>query len=100
MERFWIVRQIATYTTTLRLEFVTNYSLSCLMLCKLKMYAIKWCWCKNLKIIAINFSKAKDKQAAKCFFKKALRSIHVAMPRVITIDKNLARPTAIEQLIN
>jgi transposase-like protein len=43
-------------------------------------------------------SKTRDKQAAKCFFKKALRSVHVSKPRVMTVDKNLAYPIAIEQL--
>jgi transposase-like protein len=49
---------------------------------------------------AIDFylSKTRDKQAAKCFFKKALRSLHVSKPRVITVDKNPAYPIAIEQL--
>ncbi|OAH58698.1 transposase [Domibacillus aminovorans] len=43
-------------------------------------------------------SKARDKQAAKCFFKKALRSFHVSKPRVITIDKNPTYPVAIQEL--
>ena len=43
-------------------------------------------------------SKTRDKQAAKCFFKKALQSFHVSKPRVITVDKNPAYPIEIEQL--
>jgi transposase, IS6 family len=43
-------------------------------------------------------SKTRDKKAAKCFFKKALRSFHVSQPRVITVDKNPAYPLAIQQL--
>jgi len=43
-------------------------------------------------------SKTRDQKAAKRFFKKALRSIHVSKPRVITVDKNPAYPIAIEQL--
>ncbi|PFE01062.1 hypothetical protein COE15_17910 [Bacillus cereus] len=33
-------------------------------------------------------SKSRDKQAAKCFFKKALAFSYVSKPRVITVDKN------------
>ncbi|WP_394141725.1 IS6 family transposase [Cytobacillus oceanisediminis] len=43
-------------------------------------------------------SKTRDKRAAKCFFKKALRSFHVSKPRVITVDKNPACPIAVEEL--
>jgi transposase-like protein len=43
-------------------------------------------------------SKTRDKQAAKCFFKKALQSFHVSKPRIITVDKNPAYPIAIEEL--
>jgi IS6 family transposase len=43
-------------------------------------------------------SKTRDKQAAKCFFKKALRSFHVSKPRVITVDKNPIYPVAIQEL--
>ncbi|USL45641.1 IS6 family transposase [Priestia megaterium] len=43
-------------------------------------------------------SKTRDHKAAKCFFKKALRSLHVSKPRVITVDKNPAYPIAIEEL--
>ena len=44
------------------------------------------------------FSKTRDKRAAKCFFKKALRSFHVSKPLVITVDKNPAYPIAVEEL--
>jgi transposase-like protein len=40
-------------------------------------------------------SKTRDQKAAKRFFKKALRSFHVSKPRVITVDKNPAYPTAV-----
>src|SRR3954463_16471377 len=43
-------------------------------------------------------SKTRDKKAAKCFFKKALRSFHVSKPRVITVDKNPAYPKAVGKL--
>ena len=43
-------------------------------------------------------SKTRDQKAAKRFFKKALQSIHVSKPRVITVDKNPAYPVAIQQL--
>ena len=48
--------------------------------------------------IEFQLSKTRDKQVAKGFFKKALRSCHISKPRVITIDKNPAYPIAIEQL--
>ncbi|KXY23540.1 transposase [Bacillus cereus] len=43
-------------------------------------------------------SKTRNHKAAKRFFKKALRSLHVSKPRVITVDKNPAYPIAIEKL--
>jgi transposase-like protein len=45
-------------------------------------------------------SKTRDHKAAKRFFKKVLRSFHVSKPkpRVITVDKNPAYPTAVEEL--
>jgi len=43
-------------------------------------------------------SKARNKQAAKRFFKKALAFSHVSKPRVITVDKNPAYPMAIQEL--
>lgn len=49
---------------------------------------------------AIDFylSETRDTMAAKRFFKKVLRSCHVAKPRIMTVDKNLAHSIAIEQL--
>ncbi|MFK4333491.1 transposase-like protein [Bacillus sp. RC240] len=44
-------------------------------------------------------SEARSHKAAKRFF-LALQSFHVSRPRVITIDKNLAYPVAIEELKN
>ncbi len=43
-------------------------------------------------------SKARNHKAAKQFFKKALRSLHISKPRVITVDKNPAYPLTIEEL--
>ncbi|RAS77286.1 IS6 family transposase [Priestia endophytica] len=43
-------------------------------------------------------SKTRDHKTAKRFFKKALQSLHVSKPRVITIDKNPAYPISIEEL--
>ncbi|MFE7084102.1 IS6 family transposase, partial [Priestia megaterium] len=43
-------------------------------------------------------SKARNKQAAKRFFKKALAFWHVSIPRTITVDKNPAYPIAIQEL--
>ncbi len=45
---------------------------------------------------AIDFylNKTRDKQAAKHFFKKALQSLRVSKPRIITVDKNPAYPIA------
>ena len=43
-------------------------------------------------------NKTRDPKAAKRFFKKALRSFHVSIPRVITVDRNPAYPVAIEEL--
>ena len=48
--------------------------------------------------IDFSLSKTRDKKAAKCFFKKALRSFHISKPRVITVDKNPAYPIAVEEL--
>jgi transposase, IS6 family len=49
-------------------------------------------------MIDFYLSKARNKQAAKRFFKKALAFSHVSMPRVITVDKNPAYPIAIQDL--
>ena len=43
-------------------------------------------------------SKKRDKKAAKKFFKKALKSVHNKIPRVINVDKNIAYPPAIDKL--
>jgi transposase-like protein len=43
-------------------------------------------------------SKARNKQADKRFFKKALAFSYVSKPRVITVDKNPAYPIAIQEL--
>jgi IS6 family transposase len=43
-------------------------------------------------------SENRDAPAAKRFFKKALASPHNQSPRVITVDKNPAYPTAVQQL--
>lgn len=44
-------------------------------------------------------SKYRDKEAAKRFFKKALKSIHNQQPRVITTDKYPATEIAIHEMI-
>ena len=43
-------------------------------------------------------SKTRDKRAAKCFFKKALRPLHVSKPRVSRVYKKRACPIAREEL--
>ena len=43
-------------------------------------------------------SARRNKQAAKRFFKKVLKSKHNRQPRVINLDKNAAYPPAIEEL--
>ena len=43
-------------------------------------------------------SKKKDKKAATKFLKKALKSTHTTTPRVITVDKNIAYPPAIDKI--
>ncbi len=40
----------------------------------------------------------RDAQAAKQFFRKALKASHNQKPRVITVDKNAAYPKAIDEL--
>lgn len=40
----------------------------------------------------------RDVQAAKRFFRKALKAAHNQEPRVITVDKNAAYPKAIDEL--
>lgn len=48
--------------------------------------------------IVFYLSKARNKQADKRFFKKALAFSQVSNPLVITVDKNPAYPIAIEEL--
>jgi len=43
-------------------------------------------------------SAKRDAAAAKCFFRKTLKAIHIQTPRVITVDKNAAYPKAIDEL--
>jgi transposase-like protein len=43
-------------------------------------------------------SAARDAQAAKRFFTKALGASHTVTPRVITVDKNAAYPKALTEL--
>ncbi|MBP1964959.1 IS6 family transposase [Paenibacillus aceris] len=50
------------------------------------------------KTIDFMLSENRDVPAAKRFFEKALTSPHNQSPRVITVDKNPAYPTAIQQL--
>ena len=52
----------------------------------------------NGDTIDFMLSKKRDKKAAKKFFKKALRSVHNKIPRVINVDKNIAYPPAIDKL--
>ena len=40
----------------------------------------------------------RDAEAAKRFFRKALKAVHTQTPRVITVDKNAAYPKAINEL--
>lgn len=43
-------------------------------------------------------SAKRDAASAKRFFRKALKALHTQTPRVITVDKNPAYPTAIKKL--
>ena len=43
-------------------------------------------------------SRRRDKKAAKRFFKKTLRNMHVVIPSVINVDKNPAFPPAYAEL--
>ena len=45
-------------------------------------------------------SAKRNKKATKRFFKKALSSNHNQIPRVITVDKNPAYPSAVNELKN
>lgn len=39
----------------------------------------------------------RDAQAAKCFFRRAMKALHTQKPRVINVDKNGAYPKAIDK---
>jgi len=43
-------------------------------------------------------SAKRDAQAAKRFFRKAMKAVHNQEPRVINVDKNAAYPKAIDEL--
>ncbi|GHO68260.1 hypothetical protein KSC_071520 [Ktedonobacter sp. SOSP1-52] len=43
-------------------------------------------------------SPTRDAPAAKRFFAKALGALHIVVPRVITVDKNMAYPKAFKEL--
>jgi len=63
----------------------------------------KWCYLyravdSNGDTVDFVLSPTRDKIAAKRFFKKALKSPHNQIPRVISVDKNIAYPPAIEKL--
>lgn len=49
-------------------------------------------------IIDFHLSKIRTKQAAKRFFKKTLAFSHISTPLIITVDKNPAYSTAIQEL--
>lgn len=51
------------------------------------------------KTIDFYLSKSRDKNSTKYFFKKAMNSINSTNPRVITVDKNQAYPSALSELI-
>jgi transposase-like protein len=53
----------------------------------------------QLEILSLFLLSAKrDAAAAKRFFRKTLKAIHVQSPRMITVDKNAAYPKAIDEL--
>jgi IS6 family transposase len=54
----------------------------------------------NGDTIDFMLSAKRNKKAAKRFFKKALSSNHNQIPRVITVDKNPAYPSAVNELKN
>ena len=53
-----------------------------------------------MEIQLISLSSKLNREAANRFFKKALSSNHNQIPRVITVDKNPAYPSAIDKLKN
>ena len=48
--------------------------------------------------LEFHLSAARDAQAAKHFFGKALNASHTETPRVITVDKNAAYPKALNEM--
>jgi IS6 family transposase len=50
------------------------------------------------KTIDFILSEKRDMKASKHFFQKALSSVHVQTPRLITVDKNPSYPATIESL--
>ena len=63
----------------------------------------KWCYLyravdSNGDTVDFMLSPTRNQIAAKRFFKKALKSPHNNVPRVISVDKNIAYPPAIEKL--
>lgn len=48
--------------------------------------------------IEFMLSAKRDKNAAKRFFRKALKAFHTSEPRVINVDLNPAYPWAVEEL--
>jgi transposase-like protein len=50
------------------------------------------------KTLEYLLSVARDAEAAKRFFSKALIASHTVMPRVITVNKNAAYPKALSEL--
>jgi transposase, IS6 family len=63
----------------------------------------RWCYLyravdSNGDTVDFMLSPTRNQIAAKRFFKKALKSPHNNVPRVISVDKNIAYPPAIEKL--
>jgi transposase, IS6 family len=63
----------------------------------------KWCYLyravdSNGDTLDFILNPTRDKIAAKRFFEKALKSPHNKIPIVISVDKNIAYPPAIEKL--
>jgi transposase, IS6 family len=63
----------------------------------------KWCYLYRAvdssgDTVDFMLSPTRNQIAAKRFFKKALKSSHNQVPRVISVDKNIAYPPAIDKL--
>jgi transposase-like protein len=63
----------------------------------------KWCYLYRAvdsrgNTVDFMLSPTRNKIAAKRFFKRALKSFHNKVPRVINVDKNIAYPPAINEL--